>query len=101
MAMPLPWQARIPSLSRVTANRLITPPVTDASSRAGFVRGLAAGVIVGGIIVLIFTPRTGEEIREWVGETAQVLAERVIGTLTGEASYVAPDAVSCPITSEV
>ena len=70
--------------------------LTSRGGGSGFARGLLIGTLLGGAVVLIFTPRTGEEVRECVGALAQSLTERVRGALTGDASYLHPTDVTTP-----
>lgn len=75
----------IPSFWPVIAE---TRPAHPTSGRGGFARGLVFGAVLAAVIVLIFTPCTGEEVREFIGEVGRLLTERVSGALTGESSAI-------------
>lgn len=49
----------------------------EDQSGASFVLGMLTGAVVGAGVALLFAPRTGQEMRQQLGEQYRGLAERV------------------------
>lgn len=62
-------------------------PDETAQPRRGFRLGFVLGILFGTLATLIFTPKTGEELREQIREVTIIFRERAIGVMTGERPY--------------
>ena len=62
-------------------------PNDEEPQRSGFRLGFVLGLLFGIALTLVFTPKTGEEMREEIKELSIVLKERAVGMMTGERPY--------------
>ncbi len=60
-----------------------TPKTRTATWRRGFL----VGAICVAVAALLWMPRTGEELREWLAETYALSRQRLTGLMTGERPY--------------
>lgn len=66
-------------LEQLPKVRLTTEATTQKESGGSFVGGLLLGVVLGGILALLFAPKKGQETRDMVAQTVGDIRDQVAG----------------------